>query len=177
MLLVGGCDQGQRPEPEPARLTSGPLQVPPSYTAWFVVRDDEIFSDGFDVLSSREDIRIDAVSAVADDAHAPEFLGARIGLPGRPDDFNQRMEGYPPSAVPARFQIDAEGAELKAGETYMLILGFQVSGDEPSVRDGIRIDYTADDIQYTAVFESRVVVCPRPLTEAKCSARFPANDM
>jgi len=103
---------------------------------------------------------VDSVSILGEDEGAPAFLGARIRLPGRPDDFSQRMEDFPPAAVPARYQVAAEGAELVPGETYMLILGFEVDGDTPHVREGFRIDYTAGDVAYTTVFDSRIVLCP-----------------
>lgn len=173
-LLVAGCaSEGESPE---RRLTVGPLPAPPGSTAWFVVDDGEVFSDGFEVLTVSEKVRIESVSMLGEDGGAPEFLGARLGLPGRPDDFNQRMEGFPPAAVPDRYQVEAEGAELTPGETYMLILGFRVTQDDHHyVREGFRIDYSAGEVDYTTAFDSRIVLCPRPMTEDRCSELFPAQ--
>jgi hypothetical protein len=57
----------------------------------------------------------------------------------------------------------------------MLILGFTVVGDSPSVREGIQIDYSAGHEEFTARFESRVVTCPPPLDESRCSQLYPAD--
>lgn len=172
-LLAAGCSPGG--DSPAGRSTDGPLATAPRSTAWFVVEDGEVFTDGFEVLTVSEDVRIESVSMLGEQEGAPEFLGARIGLPGRPDDFNQRMEGFPPAAVPNRYQVTAEGAVLTPGETYMLILGFRVSqGAHPYVREGFRIDYSAGDVDYTTVFDSRIVLCPRPMTEDRCVKQFPA---
>lgn len=157
---------------DPERDTDGPLQVAPPYTQWFEVQEGEEFSDGMTILSASKTITIDRVS-ITGDTDALTFLGARIGLPGRPDDFNQRMPGFPPQAVPSRFQIAAEGATLLAGETYMLILGFRVDGREVSVRQSIEVDYTVGSSTYTASLPGRLVTCLSPIDDDQCSEKYP----
>ncbi|WP_169834653.1 hypothetical protein [Nocardioides dokdonensis] len=145
----------------------------PPHTSYFVVERGQVFSDGLEVISVPEEATVTDVT-VQGGEEAVEFLGARLGLPGRPDDFNQRMEGYPPAAVPRRFQSPAEGATLLAGKSYMVILGFEVHEPVIALREGITIEYTIGDVAYSKFLPARQVTCPPALTDTKC-ARLHAN--
>lgn len=110
------------------RRADGPIAETGAYTWFNVIHQDEVFSDGMQmfIVGGHAPVTIDDVQVTGGE-DTLEFLGARIGLPGRPDDFNQDMKGFPPRAVPAQFQVPATGALLDPGERYMLILGFRSS--------------------------------------------------
>ena len=118
-------------------------------------------------------------TAVIDDvrseggADAVEFLGARLGLPGRKNDFHQSMTGYPPRAVPARLQAPAIGTALDSDETYMLILGYRVLAGEVARRTSITIDYTSGGRPYTVSFPAQLVICPAPVSDDECAEAYP----
>lgn len=167
---VAACATG--PGAEPERRMDGPLNVSNPYTTWFEVREGEVFSDGWLILTTTADLTIDRVS-ITGDTKPLTFLGARIGLPGRPNDFHQRMRGFPPKAVPARLQVPAEGATIEEGDTYMLILGFRVDEAKVSTRETVEIDYSVGTTTYTATIPGRLVTCPSPVTDTQCRKRYP----
>jgi hypothetical protein len=102
---------------------------------------------------------------------ALEFLGARLGLPGRPDDFNQMMPGYPPKAIPASYQTAATDAVLEPGARYMLIVGYRVKNDHVmDRRTGITVNYRTGNHLYQTTYPAGLVTCPPPLTDTQCSA-------
>jgi hypothetical protein len=113
----------------------GPLADDGWYIWFYEARTGAVFSDGMQIVINKgsEPARITSVRSTGGD-NALEYLGARIGLPGRPDDFNQNMKGFPPTAVPARFQVPARGAVLRPHEGYMLILGYRADKRDGRVR-------------------------------------------
>ncbi len=153
-------------------VKGGPLQpADHSRTTWFHESQvGQTFSDGFTVLvlSGSAPATIESVTSLGG-GDAWDFLGARVGLPGRPDDFNQNMRGFPPKAVPAKFQVDAAGTVLEPGKLYMLIMGYRVAADTLDWRDRIDIVYTVAGKRYRASLDRRVVSCPPPLTESECA--------
>lgn len=132
-------------------------------------RVGDVFSDGLETLHNTGDepLMIEAVTPNGGDKSL-EYLGARIGLPGRPDDFNQRMEGFPPTAVPAHLQVPAVGATLAPGETYMLILGYRVSQDVHDVRDSVTIRYLVGSAEFSREIPAWLVACPSSKSEDDC---------
>lgn len=162
-LLPAGCEVVQRP-------AAGPLLGEGTYISYYPLPPvGRKFSEGFlqmEVAGS-EVATIEAVS-VQGGNEAMEFLGARLGLPGRPDDFNQFMKGYPPRAVPKRFQVPAVGAVLEPGKVYMLIVGYRVRAHVLDLRTGIRVDYRVGRRRYTRHYQAGIAACPPPLTDDRC---------
>lgn len=155
--------------------TGGPLDDDDgSSSIWFYeARAGAVFSDGMEVLVNEgsRPATITGVGVQGGD-EALEFLGARVGLPGRPDDFNQLMSGYPPAAVPARFQVPAEGAVLRPHRSYMLILGYRVVDEVMDRRTGVTLDYEVGGQRYRDVLQSRLAACPPPLTDHTCARKL-----
>jgi hypothetical protein len=151
----------------------GPLDGDGPYIWFYEAREGAVFSDGMQIMiySGSREGRITSVSVQGGDK-ALKFLGARVGLPGRPDDFNQQMKGYPPKAVPARFQIPAEGAVLEPDKAYMLILGYQVVDEVLDRRETVTVDYEVGTKRYRRVSQVSLVACPPPLTDTACADKF-----
>jgi hypothetical protein len=127
------------------------------------------FSEGFLLLQPSEPITIDSVEVVGGD-DALKYLGARIGLPGRPDDFNQFMKGFPPKAVPAKYQEPASGARLEDSEIYMLIIGYRETVPVMDLRTKVVVSYRTDDgTEYSEDFKAQVLTCPPALSEPQCT--------
>jgi len=129
-----------------------------------------VVSEGFQILFTSEPITIESVDVNGGD-EALEFLGARIGLPGRRNDFHQWMSGYPPKAVRASLQVPAEGAVLEPGDGYMLIIGYRVRAHVLDLRTSLTVSYkTEDGDLYERDFPAQVLTCPPDLTEHECGA-------
>lgn len=174
LLVLAGCTDSDGNGPAEARIENGPLEESLPHAWWRASTAGEVFSDGLEVLILRGD-----ETAVIDDVRveggeeSARFLGARLGLPGRPDDFNKDMAAFPPRAVPTQDQAPAVGAEIVPGQTYMLILGYEITADVASNRESIIVDYTIKDTAYTDEFPARLAFCPPPLTDDACSAEYP----
>jgi hypothetical protein len=155
--------------------TGGPLDDGDgSSSVWFYeAREGAVFSDGLEILINQgsKPVTITSVDVHGGDK-ALEFLGARIGLPGRPDDFNQNMKGFPPRAVPAKFQVSAVGTVLEPHESYMLILGYRVVDEVMDRRRNVSVDYEVDGDRYHDVLQTRLVACPPPLTDHTCANKL-----
>jgi hypothetical protein len=128
------------------------------------------FSDGFEVLHvlGSQPVTVEAVRSVGGET-ALKNLGARIGLPGRKYDFQQLMTGFPPNAIPASLQVDANGATLMPGDSYQLIMGYRlVDMNVQAKRTAIEIDYRIGDDLYTSTILARLNVCPAARSEEEC---------
>ena len=68
------------------------------------------------------------------------------------------------NGAPARGPKDAEN---------MLILGYRVVANKVDRREAIVVDYSVDGTAYRATFPARLVVCPPPLTDTRCSEKYP----
>ena len=163
-LALGGCTGCS------ARATSGPL-YDTTVSTWFYEMGPvgARFSDGFQILQvhGREAVTVESVH-VHGGGQALDNVGAMIGLPGRPDDFNLNMKGFPPAAVPAKYRVPADGARLHPGDTYMLIVGYQVRDQVMDRQTGVSIDYNAGGHEYVLDIRSGLVTCPPPLGGAAC---------
>lgn len=165
----GGGDAGPGTATTPVE-SGGPLFVDNAHTTWQPVKDGDVFSDGLEVLqvTGSQPATLHDVQPVGG-ADTMQFLGARIGLPGRPDDFNQHMRGYPPRAVPARYQQDLDGTVLEPGKTYMLILGFKViDPDAVGHRTGLTVSYESGGHSYQTTLPAGLVSCPPTISEKRC---------
>ncbi len=147
----------------------GPLEPDGPYIWFYEARKGAVFSDGMQMLDIQgsEPGTVTTVT-VQGGGEALEFLGARIGLPGRPYDFHQQMRG-PPKAVPARFQVPAEGAVLEPGKGYMLILGYRVIAEVLDRRSSVTVEYQVGGTRYRERSEVELVACPPPLTDHTCA--------
>ncbi len=151
----------------------GPLADDGWYIWFYEARTGAVFSEGMQIIVNEGPAPSTVKSVrVTGGEQALEYLGARIGLPGRPNDFHQQMKGFPPKAVPARFQVPAEGAVLEPHESYMLILGYRVVDEVLDRRTSVTVDYEVHGDRYRAVYPTSVVACPPPLTDNTCAARF-----
>jgi hypothetical protein len=152
------------------RRTGGPVDQSTRYRSYRELGPvGNTFSEGFQLLETSAPVTVDSIDVSGGDK-ALRYLGARIGLPGRPDDFNQFMLGYPPKAVPAQFQRPAPGTHLQPGSRYMLIIGYRVTHDVLDMRTRITVRYTTDDGSHFALeFPAQVVTCPSSLPEIECS--------
>jgi len=154
----------------------GPLRSGNAYVSY---RDlDPIgstFSEGMLVLGTTEPITLESVTVTGGD-EALEYLGALVGMPGRPNDFAQFMHGFPPTEhVPMRYQQPAAGTRLEAGETYMLIVGYRVKTHVIDLRRAITVNYTTDDgTKLMRTYPAGVVTCP-PSDTPDCMAAAEAK--
>ncbi len=157
----------------------GPLEPDGPYVWFYEAREGIVFSDGMQMLSLQGPDRATVRSVtVQGGGKALDFLGARVGLPGRPYDFQQQMKGFPPKAVPARLQVPAEGAVLEPGKSYMLILGYRVISDVLDRRRSVTVEYEAAGERYRRVSQVSLVACPPPLTDVTCARKFePVEDL
>jgi hypothetical protein len=125
------------------------------------------FSEGFQVLRTTKSVTIESV-VVKGGSQAIDYLGARIGLPGRPTGFNQFMDAFPPDDVPAALQVPAEGTRLEAGEGYMLILGYRVVELVMDLRDSVTVRYKTDDGErFERKYQAKIVTCPPALAHGE----------
>ena len=156
---------------EPPARSDGPLFIDNAHTTFLPVTTDQVFSDGFEILHIDADKPVTLTSAQPEGGNETlEFLGARVGMPGRPDDFNQIMPGFPPKAVPAKYQQPLEGTVLEPGSTYMLILGYRViDADNLGHRTGIDIEYEVDGEKYLAKLRAGLVTCPTAMSDKECA--------
>jgi hypothetical protein len=171
--VLSGCGGGHATNPD-ERSHDGPLVIGEPHWWWHEARQGDVFSDGLEILRihGSELATIDAVTSHGGD-NAMTFLGARLGLPGRPDDFNQLMPGFPPVAVPKRYQTDAVGARLEPGKGYMLILGYRVDDEDAlDQRTSVTVDYTIGDTQFSADIPAGIYSCPPPLTDSNCDSAY-----
>jgi hypothetical protein len=151
----------------------GPLADDGWYIWFYEARTGTVFSEGMQTIinDGSEPSTVRSVRVTGGEK-ALEYLGARIGLPGRPNDFHQRMRGFPPKAVPARFQIPADGAVLEPHKSYMLILGYRVIDEVLARRTSVTVDYEVGGDRYRATYPISVVACPPPLTDNTCADKF-----
>jgi hypothetical protein len=156
---------------EPPARTDGPLFIGNAHTTFLPVTNDQVFSDGFEILQIQADTPATLISAQPEGGNETlKFLGARVGLPGRPDDFNQIMPGFPPKAVPAKYQQPLGGTVMEPGKTYMLILGYRViDADNLGHRTGIDIEYEVAGEKYLAKLPAGLVTCPQALSDKECA--------
>jgi hypothetical protein len=98
-------------------------------------------------------------------------VGALIGLPGRPWDFDQRMKGFPPEALPPEFRESAVGAELQPGSDYMLVIGYEVRRHVADRQTAVVIDYTSGGDDYRLVVDAGIVMCPPPARGNQCTTQ------
>lgn len=125
------------------------------------------FSEGFQILRTTKPLTIESV-VVKGGSRAIEYLGARIGLPGRPTGFNQFMDAFPPEAVPAALQLSAEGTRLEPDEGYMLILGYRVIDLVMDLRDSVAVRYKTDNGErFERTYRAKIVTCPPTLAHGR----------
>lgn len=166
-LCAAGCTGGAA---DSRTVPAGPLSSAEPHV-WSVPADDvgHVFSDGLETVRNQgaQPIHIDSIQPKGG-SEVLSFLGARIGLPGRPDDFNQLMPEYPPTAVPSNFQVLAEGAVLQPGELYMIILGYEITKDAYAVRTSVVVKYHAGVHRYELEIPAVLVACPHERDEEDC---------
>lgn len=178
VFATAACAPGSEHNPPPTGPADGGPVPGTEPHVWSVKAGNvgEVFSDGFETFQNTGAEPATIVSVTPDGADkALEFLGARLGMPGRRDDFNQRMPGYPPAAVARRFQVPAEGATLEPGAVYMLILGYRITADAYDVRDSVTVRYRVGAAEFERVIPAFLVACPTSRSEDDCLASVTSN--
>jgi hypothetical protein len=174
LSLAVGCS-GDRPSQSAGdRVTGGPLRSADDYVSFRQLGPvGSRFSEGFIVLRTKTPVTLESVEVTGGD-QAIRYLGTEIGLPGRPYDFNQFMKGFPPRTrgdlgLPAKFQQPLRGSKLVPGESYMLVIGYQVERHVMDFRRAVTVNYAdSDGTLYTRTWGAGIVTCPPPDFES-CS--------
>jgi len=146
----------------------GPLVAPAEHGFAMPKRVGAVFADGVETLelTGTRSAVLKKVEVVGTDGL--QVVGVSMVRPGRKVGTIQELDGWPPRdpdlrpgdvvthGIGARFTPTRSNPR---GQSYELLVGLRVAKAGYLVRDGLRVTYSVDGVDYQRYFPAQLAVC------------------